>query len=441
MTNLVLILLFTAYSTLAFAQDGFYGAGLFKKSNDFITSKTPQFFGDANPKTWESSWERVEFITNLNLAEFGSKDSDDTYVEILRQSYVRLSSNKRVYVLNSEMEEKLGITKFLSEKCAKQKKKHKKNCMNDLAAFYMPIVDVLFIKDGSWKKFGNAFLHDLIHATQFTFSLPWDLYVLFQHVDSKDIEKKEEVLEYLAYHYERQGNYHEVRSDLSSPWYDEHVMQIPLLHEMKMAAIAPVNFIGRTVGADPNGWIEEIPLIDQPIVDQYFQNSYRSAFLPHELIETHRSHMIVGNQFDLELHNKFSNRLAKTYGFQRKKNNKIFAKMYDKFYENILLYKYPESKIKWTESQNCLALFSKVQSYPSPLLGWLNVSAYEVVSCEAFAGMDPIYFSSIQKKFLDLLSKNMNAPLDITFQGGEGGSGDFDFLPSIPFMPQLRVRP
>jgi hypothetical protein len=119
------------------------------------------------------------------------------------------------------------------------------------------------------------------------------------------------------------------------------------------------------------------------------------------------------------------------------KDQKIFKSMFDAFYKDVLSWGEYGNNLNTTE---CKDLINKVLSYPSPIQGWLAISPAEIKGCEAYKKLSDS-FSTYQENFKNLMSTKMSTPFVFIMEGSEGGSGDIDFLPSIPLLPQLEVTP
>jgi hypothetical protein len=331
---------------------------------------------------------------------------------------------------------------------------------------YLPVNHIIFIDTSmSDDDLMRVFLHELIHAYQFTYRLPIDIATMSELVQQGKI-KSEEVNLYLDYFYESQANWKGLQFSTPLQWLLKVEKQIDqklqvgvsrLLVSSGVAASTVFIGTGTTAGVGAAvyglGWLFQIAygnatanrLLPDLAKSQSLltinntpQDKLTAALLLPELVPIDDT-MTRYNGFaayNFDFHRDYGAAVQKYYFgkdrflFKNDRNDlEIYNELHNHYYKRIGLNSMLESE------PACRKLLLKVRdSKISPLVTWLTLPKAELESCSAYRDLGS---DDGRERYLDdlLNPQNQKDPFHTGFPGTEGSR------PGLTILPQLRVLP
>jgi hypothetical protein len=407
----------------------------------------------------EALWNKIKQLWDLTylplrVREYGSDPSEMLRIRLNGIVY-DLIERGAFKVLTPEIKNKLQLSDLTC--------KYEGHCTS-LDGLYLPLNNIIFLDTSLGKvDLERVFLHELIHAYQFTYRLPIDIATLNTLAQHGKV-KSEEVNLYLDYYYEAQANWKGMQYSLPHAWLPE-VEKGDTDHRLRKGFFSNLALMFGPVFVIPSGPLAIVvggasvilvPLYDNVVTDRLLPNVAQSGkFLTFEKkyapadnfdavlmlpelipISDSLSKAAAFHVYNFNFHKEYGDAIQKYYFgsngllFRNDRDDlKIYNELHNEYYKRIGLNYMLES------DSACRALLIKLrESTYSPLVTWLTLPKAEMEACPAYRGLGD---NDGRAEYLDQLLNPQNGkdPFHSGLPGTEGSR------PGLTILPQLRVLP
>ncbi|MFZ4715095.1 MAG: hypothetical protein ACOYL6_15345 [Bacteriovoracaceae bacterium] len=347
------------------------------------------------------------------------------YLELLDRTFQNLFQQKKILMMNEAF--KMGLIKA-----------NPKN--QKMRGLYIPLIHTIVLSEElTDEQRLDSLYHEVVHAFQYTYRFPLDLYGFHQEMKGRKPLKEEQVFEYLSFLYESQANWYTLRQAPSYQWKSLIRPTTDLEFELKSA----IHGLSLTLTTQ----------LTKLFIKQYISNADKVGFFTGYIAEdnvqfnfqitemillnTHSSTFFPGVSIDFKFFKEYSEAMEQAYFdnvdfmFNQKAHyQKRFIQLHNLF----------NTKILWaskSEFKSCQPFLQEVeQDEDSPLAFWLTVSEEKAKSCSFYS---PYVKEEYQESFWNEIKKNAASPFRLVYPGGEGSSPDLELSPH--FHPQYELTP
>jgi hypothetical protein len=327
---------------------------------------------------------------------------------------------------------------------------------------YLPMSSLIFLDTSlSDGEKTTAFLHELVHAYQFTYRFPLDLSLLYSTADHTGLKPLEIDL-YLDYYYESQANWKALQFNFPSPWFfavhGNQALQVGLSRMLVSGgAAAGAAFAGMSGGVGllvyGASWLSEV-IYGNITANRLLPNVAKSPTwftignTPHDKLTaaTRIPELVpIDDKFTLfsgfaaynfQFHRDYGAAIQKYYfgpeGILFKNNRddlEIYNSLHNQYYSLLGLSETVDN------DTGCQLLLNDVRSSPvSPMLAWLTLPIQEIEACPVYKNMK---WDQIRAAYLqDLLNPASSTDsFHSGLPGTEGSRTDLTLLPQLNILP------
>lgn len=373
----------------------------------------------------------------------------------------------RLKLLVSDLNSKLGV-RILTPELTKKFSTDGLTCRYEghcttLDGLYLPLSHLIFLNPLlNITELSRVFLHELLHAYQFTYRFPIDTTLLYQLTQDYELEENK-IPAFLDFYYEGQANWKGIQFSFPDAWYPEILngdknLQVGLSRLLVSgAATYAIVMSGATVGtaylAYGLSWLGQIaygnlssnsvlPRIAKSesllTINNTPKSRLEAALKIPELIPIHERLTRISGfaSYDFEFHLAFSQAIQKYYFgneaflFHNDRDDlAIYNRLNDRYYSSIGI------STEVDLEPDCMDLLAQVRkSVSSPLVAWLTLPLSEIERCPAYRGKVQSEALTAHRDALLEPSTDRN-PFENGFPGTEGSR------PGLTLLPQLRILP
>lgn len=373
---------------------------------------------------------------------------------LFEQTAKTMLSSNRIYYINDELINHYNLDKYLCNpelNCAK-----KKECKK-LKAFYVPLVDAIFVNpDLTEVQFEQALFHEILHAYQYRYRFPLDMAALIKAAKDPEAHiKQEQILNYLSLIYESESAWYEIQANLPQNWAKElrsYNRPLAVVNKLRLALTSSLWHWGQLLvpgetASQPGlqSFIDILPDVDKlsssgPDMSSVYSNNEPNALYFHEqiLYKFPDYTNLIGN-IDIHFHKKLADSLECTYYGKLDflfetidGNQKVIKTAHNLYYDKILTSSFVSGCAKELEK-----LFEK---NGSPFVTWLT-QPYENLGAIC-PGLNEYLTPELQSEIANIYFSTPLSPFKLITPGVEGGSGGLDLIsPSLQFHPQFELHP